>query len=261
VKDAFADFEAAEQADVKSPTAPLHRADLFLRAGRFDEGADAFRRIIRDHPHLAAAHFGLARALAADSQKSAEALAEFNRACELAPDRADGHEALAGYLVRLNRPREAVDAYRQSLRVAPDRPKNHAALGDLLASLADHAAAIRHYRLALAFHPESTETMEKLAWLLATSSDASVRNGEEAIRLAEQACKRTKPPSPAALDALAAGYAESGRFDDALATMQQALTRAAPEEHAKWKQRLDLYNNRQPMRESVGPVAPSKPVR
>ena len=67
-----------------------------------------------------------------------------------------------------------------------------------------------------------------LAWLLATSSDSSLRNGSEAVLLAEQADSESSRSEnhPVVLRILAAAYAESGRFGDAKQTAQKALREA-----------------------------------
>jgi hypothetical protein len=67
-----------------------------------------------------------------------------------------------------------------------------------------------------------------LAWLLATSSDASLRNGSEAVLLAEQADSESSRSEnrPIVLRILAAAYAESGRFAEAKKIAQQALQEA-----------------------------------
>lgn len=66
-----------------------------------------------------------------------------------------------------------------------------------------------------------TSALSGLAWLLATARDPAVRDAQRALRLARAAVERE--PSAETLDALAAALAENGRFDDAVATQQQAI--------------------------------------
>ena len=51
--------------------------------------------------------------------------------------------------------------------------------------------------------------------MMATDPDPSVRNGSEAVRLAERAVQLTGAREPTLLDTLAAAYAEAGRFQEA----------------------------------------------
>jgi hypothetical protein len=61
--------------------------------------------------------------------------------------------------------------------------------------------------------------------LLATSSDPSLRNGSEAVRLAERAdsASSRSEKHPSVLRILAAAYAEAGQFAEAKETAQRAL--------------------------------------
>ena len=63
--------------------------------------------------------------------------------------------------------------------------------------------------------------------MLATSPDASLRDGAKAIELAKKLIERTGHANDAnaieGLEILAAGYAETGRFSEAIETAQQAL--------------------------------------
>ena len=76
-------------------------------------------------------------------------------------------------------------------------------------------------------YPDSPLALNNLAALLATSSDPSMRDGEESVRLAEKACALTQYNNSSALSTLAAAYAEAGRFNDAVAMSEKACALAA----------------------------------
>jgi hypothetical protein len=83
-----------------------------------------------------------------------------------------------------------------------------------------------------------------LAWLQATTSDAEVRNADEALGLALRAVDLSRHQDGAALNALAAAYAASGRFDDACKTAEAAENVAAvsaPLLVAQIRAHLNLY--------------------
>ena len=92
-----------------------------------------------------------------------------------------------------------------------------------------------------------------LAWILATHSDAKIRNGEEAVQLAELACREDDYQAPAKLDTLAASYAEVGRFDDAVRMIRKAITLAEESDRAELvdqlRGRLELYESDHAYRE------------
>lgn len=59
------------------------------------------------------------------------------------------------------------------------------------------------------------------------------RDGQRALSLAHRFCRATGNEDPASLDALAATYAESGRFADAAETAAQALKLAQASDVSK----------------------------
>jgi hypothetical protein len=72
-----------------------------------------------------------------------------------------------------------------------------------------------------------------------------VRDGTEAVRLAEHACEHTQRQNANHLDTLAAAYAEARRFADAVRTARRALELAAGGEYGDLatalRARLMLY--------------------
>ena len=71
------------------------------------------------------------------------------------------------------------------------------------------------------------EALNNLAWLLAAHPSDALRNGAEAVRLAERACELSEHREPVMLGTLAAAYAEAGRFGDAVKTAEKARDLAA----------------------------------
>ena len=76
----------------------------------------------------------------------------------------------------------------------------------------------------MALAPKDPHSGSNLAWVLATSSDVSIRDGAKAVKLAEQAVSLSGGGNPLFLRTLAAAYAETGRFSEAIAVIQQAVT-------------------------------------
>ena len=106
----------------------------------------------------------------------------------------------------------------------------------------------------LATNPNEIYSLNLLAWIRATAPDPSLRDADQAVRLADLACSLTGHRDPATLDTLAAAYATSERFDDALATLAKmlSLTQGLAANHAKkakdiYELRATSYNNEQPL--------------
>jgi len=65
--------------------------------------------------------------------------------------------------------------------------------------------------------------LNNLAWALATNPNPSFRDGSNAVVLAEKAVAATSPRIPWHLGTLAAAYAETGQFEKAVITQQEAI--------------------------------------
>ena len=149
---------------------------------------------------------------------------------------------------------------REWLRSNPASRMAHYKLGKLLAAKGQPAEAVRHWREAIRLKPDWTELDNNLAWILATSPDAAIRDGNQAVALAERACHSeaiAPPPSgsqlPGLLDTLAAAYAEAGRFEEAAQTARQAVQLAASagqrEAAESFGARLRQYESRRAYRQ------------
>src|SRR4029077_622117 len=87
----------------------------------------------------------------------------------------------------------------------------------------DSKGAVEHLEKALEIDPGLMNAEVNLAWVLATSPDDSLRNGARAVQLAEDVATRAGHPNAIVLRTLAAAYAEVSRFNDAIATAEQAI--------------------------------------
>lgn len=125
----------------------------------------------------------------------------------------------------------------------------------------DLAGAIESYKSILEQYPRFSLPLNNLAWLLAAVSDARLRNGTEAVKLAERACAVTHYRRTLFVGTLAAAYAEAGRFEEAIATAERAckMAEAAGERDLlKFNQRLlGYYRASQPYHEP-GSTDPGK---
>jgi Flp pilus assembly protein TadD len=98
----------------------------------------------------------------------------------------------------------------------------HSYLGMALVMKGQGVEGLAHWRQALRKDPDNLQVLDDTAWLLATSADAALRNGSEAIPLAERAVQLTSGHEPELLGTLAAAYAEAGEFDKAVELEQRA---------------------------------------
>jgi twitching motility protein PilT len=102
-------------------------------------------------------------------------------------------------------------------------------------------------------NPEDTGSLNDLAWLLATCPLDGIRNGKEALRMAERARDLTHGLEPAVLDTLGAAYAEAGRFNRAIECARKAVEIATAQNATALvgalNQRLKEYAKNRPYRD------------
>jgi tetratricopeptide (TPR) repeat protein len=108
-----------------------------------------------------------------------------------------------------------------------DRSLAYKAMGDALVALHKPSEAIPYYREALRLKRDHAEAMNQLAWIFATTAEVSLRNGHEALKLAQRACQMTENQQPGMISTLAAAYAENGDFAHAVEFARKAKTLAA----------------------------------
>ena len=92
-----------------------------------------------------------------------------------------------------------------------------------------------------------------LVWALATCPDAQYRDGHKAVQLALSIIKNTKNPDAPHFDNLAAAYAETGNFEDAVKSQENAIELLQaqnddPLRLLKYHFRLENYKNDKPTR-------------
>jgi tetratricopeptide (TPR) repeat protein len=139
--------------------------------------------------------------------------------------------------------------FRDAAGIDPSNAVARYTVGSLLGARGELAAARDQFTAALELKPDWIPAVASLAWLLATAPEASIRDSDRAVRFAERAADLTERRDASALDILAAAYAADGRFDEAVATSDQALTHNPdPALERSIRTRQALYRRRQPYR-------------
>jgi tetratricopeptide (TPR) repeat protein len=133
------------------------------------------------------------------------------------------HASLADLLMRRGRINEAIEHSKEALRIRPEDANAENNLGLALFQTGDTKDATAHLETALEIDPGQMNAEVNLAWILATSPDDSLRNGARAVQLAEDVASRAGHANAIVLRTLAAAYAETGRFNDAIQTAQQGI--------------------------------------
>jgi protein O-mannosyl-transferase len=227
-RDSVTLLQRAVEVAQDNSVAHLMLGNALFERGKLDQAMHQYQQAMRLRPDDPNAWQRAGAALSLQG-RPAEATQCFQKASQLAPRWPEPRRDLALALVRQGRMQEARAVYDALQPLLPPTPKGHTQLAEMLAEGRQAAAAIKHYREALRLDPRFLPALNNLAWLLSTWPQSEWRNGVEAVKLAERACQLSHRRTPHFLGTLAAAYAETGRFSDAVKTTQeaQALARAS----------------------------------
>jgi Tfp pilus assembly protein PilF len=284
VDDALSYFAGRIRADNRDAFAFAHRGRAWLEDGEPERALRDLNEAIRLDPQTAA--WFATRALIYDDLREPDrAIRDYDEALRLDPQdaqsynnrgvayKADGQYARAvrdytealrldpnfcdAYFNRANAQKalkeydRAVRDYGEAVRLDPDFTDAYFNRADAYRRLKQYAQAVSDYRAVLRLDPEDADANNNLAWLLATCPDATVRDGPGAVRHASKACSLTSWKGPYFLATLAAAWAESGNFEEAIKWQKAALEspRYAKDEGEPARRRLQLFDERKAYRE------------
>ena len=207
--------------------------------GKPEEALAEYRRSLELNEQSSQAHNNLGSILAQQG-KLDEALAQFKRAVELNPENGRAQSNLGGALSEKGRTEEALEHLRRGVALEPKFADGQNNLGAALARAGELDEAIPHMAAAVDLAPQSVGNHYNFGRVLA----AKGRFADAAAQF-EQAAKLTDMREPAILDMLAAMYAETGRYAEAVATARKALDLAGEQRNAELaaslKSSLDRY--------------------
>src|SRR5262249_55182102 len=145
-------------------------------------------------------------------------------------------------------------------------PDNFAARrfrADAYLNIGKHAEAIADFDKALALKDNDESLLNNFAWVLATSPDDKLRDGPRALKLATKAAESSGYETPHILSTLAAAYAETGDYDNAMKWSKKSVELAQKEvDNAKPEDdKSKLESDRDQLKKELESYQDHKPVR
>lgn len=252
-------WTTAARAAPRNSRAHYNLGVVLVDEGRLDEADPSFRRAIEIKPDYHEACYNLGLSLAKRGRFE-EAVTQFAAALRVDPDNADVHNNMGNALNALGRTDAATRHFEDAIRLDPGKATARNNLGTVLAAQGHYAEAIAQFREALAIDDANADTNRNLALALFLSGERGEgrRYLEEAARLdptsiapwSSAARAIARHPDPAQRDMatviefaqkavdmtggreaiplaeLAQYLAMTGRFGEALTTMETAIARA-----------------------------------
>jgi tetratricopeptide (TPR) repeat protein len=258
IEQAATEAAKAVEADPLNASAHGYRALSLSQLGDDAEAVKEAERAVQLAPTDSAAHLNLA--IAAKRTDMERAITEARRAIDLGPENFSAYQVLIKCFLESRRYGEVAALGPEWLAISPFDAAAHSSLAMAMAQSGDLVTAARQlgyvmmlqsnteealgqlhqivWSLAKApdglqrLHdvaanaPDSPRMLDEVAWFLATYLDSNARDGAEAVRLAERACVLTDRRIPALLATLAAAYADTEDFSRAVASGEEALSKA-----------------------------------
>jgi tetratricopeptide (TPR) repeat protein len=182
---------------------------------RSDEAFRAFQGAVRINPDYAPAQEFLGTAYIKRSLFE-DAYRHYQIALRLSPKDGGIRYNCGLVLFKTGQLSDAITNFEKAVEFMPNEPLYQAALAAAQRTAAQSSYTETALRESLKQNPDRPECLANLAWFLATYPDPQVRNGNEATQIAMRACQETTYKIPFCVAALAAAYAETGQFDDAI---------------------------------------------
>ncbi|MFG0247688.1 MAG: tetratricopeptide repeat protein [Phycisphaeraceae bacterium JB051] len=237
-------LEKALSMQDNDPVYWFNLAKLDRLEGRTDQALRGFEKTLTLDPNHVGALSDLADILAATGRWD-EALARLDQAQSLAGDQPVLQINRANILLRAGRAEPALAAAQQAVAMLVDHPATLNVLASAYAANGMWADARDVFSTLLTQSPNNPGICQRLAWLLATCPDPAVRNGQQAVDLANQFVKLTSEDNPVAWDTLAAALAQCGQYDQAVKAMDQGIAKLKEAGHEQlletYQQRRSLY--------------------
>ena len=249
--EAITHWQKAVEIDPEDGEARDKLGYALLRKGRLGEAVQHLQKASAVNPKDGEARYNLGLARLQQGRLD-EAIVHFQAALVVDPKNAEAHNDLAVALLRKGQPDEAIAQFQKAIDLDPKNAQAVCNLGNAFYLQRRIPEALAQWRASLRLEPRQAVVLNQAAWVLATSAEAPIREGAEAVELAERAVELTGGREPAMLDTLAAAYAEAGRFAEATQTAGRALSLAMQQNQASLvegvKARITLYEDGLPFR-------------
>jgi tetratricopeptide (TPR) repeat protein len=247
--------------DIQVPAVELYKlideAMELEEKGENSQALAIWKKAAAIEPENAKVQNGLGISLYVNGE-TAEGFEHLRHALRINPLSVETHYVLGRFLLDQGHAQQALPELEAAIEIRPHFASCEEALASAYEDLGKGAESLAHWQKARDIDPSRVTAILGAAWLLATTPDSSLRNGPEALSLAEDAKNLASADDPDTLDTLAAACAESGQFTRAIALAQQALDLAVGRGNSKMasaiRSHLMHYEAGKPFHEALGTV-------
>jgi tetratricopeptide (TPR) repeat protein len=250
---AIVDYDQAIALNPSFSLAYVNRGLAREALGKHDEALKDFSKIIESEPKQAQdylshgfAHYGLG--------KYRDAVEDLDRVLSSNPEDREAYSRRGWSYLALEDYGGALADCGKAIGLEQRYFEDYGCRGRANEGSGDCGKAIKDYKKAIELEPDQPAGYVWMAWALGTCGEQRYRDGQEALRYAQEAVAREEKAKDAYLpeyyDALAAAYAESGDFDKAAQTELKAYDLYRPldvriKNKDDVKELIEAYKSRQ----------------
>ena len=245
---ALAELDKAVELAPQDILSLLLRAEVHLRNDALDKAKEDIEKLLVIRPGLSRAIF-LRSIIAASESRFGDAAKDMELLVRSEPDNLQYRIQLGNMYSGDERPNKAIKIFKDILQQDNENRFALRGLADAQLSVGDHEKAKENYDRALEIEPKDDHVLNNLAWLLATSPEEKIRDGKRSIELGLKACELTDYKQAHILSTLAAGYAETGDFENARKWSEKAVELGKEDTIEDLKKELESYRQNKPWRE------------
>jgi len=238
VDQAIAEYKKAIESDANYSHAYNNLGLAIASKGDLDSAIANFTKAAELDPKDAGAQGNLGHALL-EKNSLDDAISHLQKAIDLGQDSPEVNTNLGLALAEKSQFGDAITHFRRALELAPNLPEAQYYLGEALVMNGQAKDGLAQWREGLRRRPDDVQLLNSTAWVLSTARDAALRDGKEALPLAQHAVELTSGRQPEILGTLAAAYAENGQFARAVETEQRAADLAGQMGNAALAQSLN----------------------
>lgn len=220
----------------------------YMSLAKYSEATEYYQRYLANDPNsdFVLTSMALCYQQLDNHLKAVELL---ERAVAIQPHEEHTYSSLGYSYSAIGKHFEALGAYNKALAINPNNAGSWGCLAECYEKLGIFDQAVKSYQKSLNLKADSYIGLTKLATLYATCSDAKLRDGDKAIKLATRACELTGYQYDFCMSGLAAAYAQCGDFEKAVEYQKKAIELSDSETKKEYEKRLATYEAKRPWRQ------------
>lgn len=246
---AFVDLNHAIELDPQNDTAYCNRAVVHCFRHEYAQAVADYSKAIELQPTCVTAVFNRAfTRVWYEGGDYVTAIADFSSVIRLAPQDATAYFYRGWFRLLEKQFEQAIADLTRAIELKYDSLDAYAQRATALMHFGQFERAVIDFTYVINRDPKHGLALNNLAWIRATCPLPQFRDGTQAVEYATRSCEILKYGVWYCLGTLAAAYAETGQFAEAVKWAGESLSLAPDDEQEGCLEQIRLYEVNQPYR-------------